>query len=559
MVSGKNTTNVLATDLSPSTTRTTTALAAQYRPRFKNPHPLPPVSEFALDHILSHTVQLQSEAVAQSLLAVNSHYQRDLRHEIRQALTIEQKIQYLNIRVAKMAQKQQKRMQQNTRRVARSADGKRGDSIETEVAGLLQTATEVTGLVFGIRDRMVRMGKRPDGRYPRLARLFGQVEQVPGRVGGEGRALEREAEGEAEGEGAGATPTLVTPNVTVEPKEKIPHTKGAELNGLREATGLCSGPSSDLTQSGASLSFNPTPPGSSVPLDITSHSPSAREKSAPEEPMDPSAFELLIEDNIAKFRLKQAARRPARNPIRLLYSLALLSRSDMLKPLLAAPQVSTPMVSSLMSSAVPSAKAAATVVETPHLSLHKKLRISSKPLLQQFRVLMAQALNLDNDDLWSSSGIYTESDADLWSSSLDSSSADDMSQFYTSLHKNLRAKHRRGRRFRRMSPSPKHHPLHRTLQPKKSILKMDRKVVPVKQKPVPYRASPRASFASAVAAGLFIRRESDGGEGGEGEEDGDGEWGDLGEADGEDNSVLSDEWDAEQEQTIVRLRQLLQT
>lgn len=571
------------------------SLAAQYRPRFENPHPLPPVSDFGLDHILSHIVQPESASVAHAALVVNKHYQTDLRHEIRQALVIEQKIQHLNIRVAKVAQKQDKRMQQNTRRVARGASQK-GKSVETDVELLLQNSAAVSEKVMDIGHRINARGLRPNkSKYPRLARFLeglkepavrknaemsfdgeplerdqvkvgeDKLEKKPCDKAGEAGPLERgcllvspvngfsrpddnglvefDLDGNGEmgtaplgsaplGSGLnGSAPLDGSLSVSTNASDSPGASSGAFAidPSLPRASQILPGPQPDLPRLPALRDLPPAPQNHNHPLhespspfamphrsslkeparplssSLSSHPPS--QPPVPHSPpgppdqspglatpppaeMDPAAFEHLVDSNIAKFRLKHAPGARVRNPIRLLYSRSRISQ-NMLSASFPPPSPgAAPAIPSPMSTTVPS-KAAATVEETPHLSLHKKLRITSKPLLQTL---------LDNDDLWSSSGIYTETDDEL-SSSLDSSAADDMSQFYSALHKKMRAKRRR--RVHR-AQSPRFHPLHRTLQPKKSILKMGRRAAP-QQKPAPYLASPRASFASTEAAGLFVR------------------------------------------------------
>ena len=265
--------------------------------------------------------------------------------------------------------------------------------------------------------------------------------------------------------------------------------KGAEPASADFHTALVSNGNSESSNAKSQATFDETP-----------HTP---------EEMDPAAFELLLEDNIAKYRDKQAAKysptkapdHAGSSPLRLLYSYSLLAQSDMLKPLLGVPP-SGPFTAVT--------KACATVVETPQTSLHKKLRITSEPSLQQLREVIAfsesEESAVDDTDLWTSSGIYTESDESGDSSSEQDSSSDcdETSRYYMSFQKKTRPKKRRP--YKRMSPTPKHHPLHRTLQPKKSILKMEKpKAVPKTEMPTPYRLSPQASFASEFASGMIIR------------------------------------------------------
>lgn len=292
--------------------------------------------------------------------------------------------------------------------------------------------------------------------------------------------------------------------------------------------------------------------------------------------MDPATFELFVDASIAKYRQQREGRYRSfamdtpKNPLRLLYSSEVLAHSDMLK--------GVPVEESDLKSPFVTAKSHATVLETPLLLLHKKLRINALPTKSKTDksvVLedVAAGAEQQDDELWSSSGIYTETDEvelndSLWDSSdvdLDSSaegaSTADTNKYYMLLQQEISTKRNRHRRRTRMkrfrseaSPNPKHQPLHRTLQPKQLILKIARSGQTFKAiSPVPsavdtlYRASPRASFVSDVSAVGYILqsidRRVDGAELLNGIDSGDGDM--------EDNVEEADE------STIDRLRSLL--
>ncbi|QFZ29413.1 hypothetical protein EJF18_50653 [Clavispora lusitaniae] len=554
--------------------------ASKYRPRFKNP-PLPAVNEFRLDHILANPLRQESGAVVQSLLNVNSNYQKDLRSEIRRALTIEQKIQFLNIRVAKLAHKIEKRLEQRTRRIGRAASAKKtGQDLSAEVDRLLDSATDVSQSFFRLVQRAQEQKAFPDpAKYPRLAKLM-QGKNGNGSTEGSESFVQTERNGNGKNGKKEDTTKVDKEDKTKVDKEdktkvdkedktkvdtKVDKTKVDKVDKLhkvdktkvdiqnandfpsnsehaspisdhspshspQEDTAPLSRPiisTSDTHDEHGSLpnpvtngSFKGGDPASTdfhTALVSNGNSESSNAKSqatfdetphTPEE-MDPAAFELLLEDNIAKYRDKQAAKysptkapdHAGTSPLRLLYSYSSLAQSDMLKPLLGVPP-SGPFTAVT--------KACATVVETPQTSLHKKLRITSEPSSQQLREVIAfsesEESAVDDTDLWTSSGIYTESDESGDSSSEQDSSSDcdETSRYYMSFQKKTRAKKRRP--YKRMSPTPKHHPSHRTLQPKKSILKMEKpKAAPKTEMPTPYRSSPQASFASEFASGMIIR------------------------------------------------------
>ncbi|EEQ40051.1 hypothetical protein CLUG_04179 [Clavispora lusitaniae ATCC 42720] len=546
--------------------------ASKYRPRFKNP-PLPAVNEFRLDHILANPLRQESGAVVQSLLNVKSNYQKDLRSEIRRALTIEQKIQFLNIRVAKLAHKIEKRLEQRTRRIGRATSAKKtGQDLSAEVDRLLDSATDVSQQFFRLVQRAQEQKVFPDpAKYPRLAKLM-QGKNGNGSTEGSESFVQTERNGKKEDK---TKVDMKEDKMKVDKLDKVDKVDKTKVDKTKVDKTKVDKTKMDKTKMDKTKvdiqNENDSPSNSEHASPISEHSPShspqntsafrpitstsdthddgslpkpvsngskgAEPASAdfhtalvsngnsessnaksqatfdetphtPEE-MDPAAFELLLEDNIAKYRDKQAAKysptkapdHAGSSPLRLLYSYSSLAQSDMLKPLLGVPP-SGPFTAVT--------KACATVVETPQTSLHKKLRITSEPSSQQLREVIAfsesEESAVDDTDLWTSSGIYTESDESGDSSSEQDSSSDcdETSRYYMSFQKKTRAKKRRP--YKRMSPTPKHHPSHRTLQPKKSILKMEKpKAVPKTEMPTPYRSSPQASFASEFASGMIIR------------------------------------------------------
>lgn len=148
----------------------------------------------------------------------------------------------------------------------------------------------------------------------------------------------------------------------------------------------------------------------------------------------------------------------------------------------------------------------------------------------------AENKNLQKGDVWSSSETHTETENDTdsvlgFSSSSDANSSSDSlgghirdtNSYYLALQSNiqLKRKSRRHKKSRRaitrkseVSPTPKHTPLHRLLQPKQSILKLARgkedprvsRTTTLFEQPLitdsgngqapelTYTASPRASF-----------------------------------------------------------------
>lgn len=477
-----------------------------HRPQFTNPVPLPLIESFRLDAILSKAVPEEAAAVRTALTQVNTNYQRDLRQEIRKTLTIEQKIQYKNIHVAKLAHALSKTLLR--RHVAKPP------ALDTEVELLLLQTASVSRLAQGLAERVIALDKGVDGaRFPLLAKLaqrsgsnkpswFRQngatapaengaerngvsEEDRPERDVLEREALQREealeCNGKAEragGEGAGEMQDA--PNGQ-EPKTPDAQANGFHKNSVQEGP-LCDTPLID------------------EPVAIDS------------DEFTPEDFELLVDLNVSKYRAKQLARETPKNPLRLLYSTLALANSNMLK---AAPDdtFKNPFVT---------AKSIATVLLTSQLSHHKKLRINAVPVNQRpapteglsqaqcqcelpAKIALAATLlkTQPEEELWSSQ-VELELDAVQWSSS-DSSleEATETDRYYLA----LRAARPKRRRPRKDSPSPMHQPSHRTLQPRGSILKIAKPcalvLTPVLSIPdidTPYRASPRALFVTDFAA-----------------------------------------------------------
>lgn len=152
--------------------------------------PLPSVDEFRLSNILASRVSAESEAVAQALLNVNSKYQADLRKEVRRALTIEQKIQYKNIQVAKLCHTIQKNLQQQKRRYERVLAKQLGGDTQDPMSLLasntqrlldlaVKTSSSVQSLSVRLSDADRKYGGLgyPDAaKYPKLARILEKLD-----------------------------------------------------------------------------------------------------------------------------------------------------------------------------------------------------------------------------------------------------------------------------------------------------------------------------------------------------------------------------------------------
>lgn len=566
---------------------------AKYRPEFVNPLLLPAIEDFGLSNILSRVLPEESAAVATSLLKVNSNYQHDLKNEIRKALSIEQKIQFKNIHAAKLAQSISKQVQKRKKRLDRFLPtGPGPDNMETEVRRLLDLAAETSLALNSLTHRLGELDRRAGGkldaaRFPKLARLMETINHSSTGLSvislDDIRGQAHAGNGEREGHSKHQEQDDHTEQATETDLElRYRRLKNGELNGelnggvrngalngeLNGHNGHNgNGPRDDMMDL-AEDTFEPTltaekiVPDVSVVHDGVPNGVGALHTSRlvndeDDAEMDEAAFELLVDSNIAKYRQKKEGKyqsfvhprilRPKpNNPLKLLYSSSSLANSDMLKSI-AAPEETDPLHSPFITT-----KSKSTVVETQLLSLHKKLRINALPVQStktcecaeesSANVLPAslehdrKPTSNEEDDLWSSSGLQTETEEPesellIWSSSdvgTDSSSdsadnasgaTSDTDRYYLQLRHDLNKKRKRHRRrnktklvFRsESSPNPKHQPLHRTLKPKQSILKMAKTnevkcptPLPDRIIETPYRASPRVSFVSDVSAAGFI-------------------------------------------------------
>lgn len=532
---------------SKDTTKSQKKPSAAYRPKFELCTPLPSIDEFRLSTMLDGAMKEEAAAVSQALLSTNTNFQNDLRHEIRQCLTIEQKIQHKNIRLAKQARRIHQNIDGTTRKLAARPKGQAKGSLGSEITKLLDVSARASLSMKFLATRLATLDKRNGGsgvpdttKYPRLAGI------------------------------------LRHSSISVSQRKSVEETN----NGYIRHSGSTSGSASDsssieeniadwagpdavpsLPVFGGSVEEN----GSTSSKSLSTSFQSALESESEE--LDPQAFEHLIDSSISKYRVQQEAKkqnlelltlkdtqsRRSRNPIRL------LSLTPM-KPHLPAEALKLPFVTSKLN---------ATVVETPHFSLHKKLRIASFPTKnggacachpEDSPAKQALAATLfkqgngtpsesDADDFWTSSGLHTETDDNdelelnsSNSSDPDSSSSSDVGSskqangLYALLRKELQMKKRRSRRNRpprareSTSPTPKHHPSHRTLKPKQLILKIRPEGLNLRDTgsgspprvllalspaisekfDLAYRASPRASFVNEqVVVGQILSADMD--------------------------------------------------
>ncbi|KAM9914400.1 hypothetical protein OXX69_000675 [Metschnikowia pulcherrima] len=594
------------------------AHSSKFKPRFHNPDPLPSVSEFRLDHILAKALHQESTQVCESLMKVSDNYQQDLKREIRKALAIEQKIQNKNIHAIKRAHKLTKQWQNTRKEFSRNMNSasenrknckvnKRGNTaLGSDIDSLLTQSIDVSSNVKSLAVRMAQLsrkrggnGKPDQAKCPNLNRLLNSLDPPdsldPNQMQNEPNGTKLDVPLK------GSLPQEWRENGMEEAAPKNEHT--GSVKGVKEEergpfadspdgnsqpfprADIHVGTSQALSQKDASQNSPKAHIGNALQAmrnkdnresDFLEGSSSAGHKNRNSGPvnddtlMDTDAFELFMDTSIAKYRERKdersrslssfslekngSLRKSARNPLRLLSSGSLASGHSI---------KSSPYIEQddpLKYSFLPR-KSAATVLETPEMSLHKKLRIKVLPspakspkddacICQQTDPEISseqdelaksgepsdtnKTLNITedaaktqnpNEDVWSSSEAPTEaessSDNSMASSSSDESSSDsndghisETNSYYVSLRSQMKRKSRKKQKnttdlayLKEPSPSRKHQPSHRVLQPKQSILKLGKAKTSnsgaraeiadiVNNEESQYMASPRASFVN---------------------------------------------------------------
>ncbi|KAK6457244.1 uncharacterized protein RJT20DRAFT_134529 [Scheffersomyces xylosifermentans] len=174
----------------------------KYQAHLPPPNPqLPPIEAFQLDAIINGPLKEESQAVVNELLNVTSNFQNDLRLEIRHKLSIEQKIQFKNIEIAKLAHSLNKTVSHKRKKLIKavtngsnasaSGSGSTADSstpnmIDSEINQLLKTSIDVSdslkklssslstidALVFPEVDALNNPESSRRAKYPHVYRII---------------------------------------------------------------------------------------------------------------------------------------------------------------------------------------------------------------------------------------------------------------------------------------------------------------------------------------------------------------------------------------------------
>ncbi|KAF6063912.1 hypothetical protein FOB64_005507 [Candida albicans] len=165
----------------------------EYQPKFTPVIPLPSTECFQLDYILNNVLAKESEQVNSDLLQVALNFQNDLRKEIKYKLSIEQRIQFKNIEIAKTASSLNKTILERKKKLHKCISNSKNDHIDSnmidsEVNQLLKTASETSHKVKSLISRLTDLDKKLRGEnkdnlvmvrkeiYPNLYRLMNKQE-----------------------------------------------------------------------------------------------------------------------------------------------------------------------------------------------------------------------------------------------------------------------------------------------------------------------------------------------------------------------------------------------
>ncbi|CAK9439640.1 uncharacterized protein LODBEIA_P37400 [Lodderomyces beijingensis] len=128
---------------------------------------LPSVESFQLDSIINE-LRPHSDAVSEHLLKVAKHYKDDLRQSVKNKLSFEQKIQFLNINVCRTSQKTKSLVHRSRKSVAKltSEDENLGVLLENSVLASRRTRALIDRLAASKHVQIDR------DKYPHLSRLM---------------------------------------------------------------------------------------------------------------------------------------------------------------------------------------------------------------------------------------------------------------------------------------------------------------------------------------------------------------------------------------------------
>lgn len=445
----------------------------KYQPTFTNIGPqLPSIESFQLDNVLNNVLQNESQQVIDNLLNVTTNYQNDLRGAIKHNLSVEQKIQFKNIEVAKLANSLNKTIKHRLRRLRKALSTSKNADVESnmidsEVNRLLKCTITAGSKINNLVERLSTIDKKihADGDcvssrnttkmsiYPNVYKLL----QSRSSEGTPPNELEQqEIDGVEEDYFNSISMNGVAKRTVLDSEQDIPMNTSKGTNTLDHMEeNLDDAPDPNLIANHLNVAMNTSNNGavkhtSRMELEEvgeehgeTKESEVCHRKEQSDVEMDPDAFEEFMSDSISRYRKLQSQKyqlqesfevRPGRpnkntprsNPLNLLYS-QLLSNPKYIESV-------TLRDSSWPFSNMLTMKSDPTIKLTLQTSHFKKLRINGAPITSETfknghpvectcseqhrhhdaRKRIAESLleNLrlssDEDSVWNSSGINTE-------------------------------------------------------------------------------------------------------------------------------------------------------
>ena len=141
----------------------------KYQPRIAKAQPqLPAVEAFQLDSIVGGPLKEEAHQVVTQLLNVTSNFQNDLRLEIRHKLSIEQRIQFKNIEIAKLANSLNKSISHKHKKLVRALTStsvalegshEPPNMIDSEINDLLRSSVDVSERITRIASSLAKIDK----------------------------------------------------------------------------------------------------------------------------------------------------------------------------------------------------------------------------------------------------------------------------------------------------------------------------------------------------------------------------------------------------------------
>lgn len=486
-----------------------TTSSSKYRLKYPaDMRKLPAIDNFKLSHIVRDAVPAESNDVVVSLLDTVERYKKDLKNEIRQRLSMEQKIQFKNIACYELSQKLNKAISQRQRRIERvlQDEGRHKDTLQRNVLDL--EVDQVLDLASQVSSRVMKLG--------------GQVDEInkhlygPHMSSSEGFKLRYPL---LYSHISGGTVNKSVPNsgqasVAIASEDQPSHSLSLEsYNDSDQRTGIKLVKGADMDVGVKQME------SISQPDERTKNEVPTKTHGAPQDDdefMDPDQFEMFMVSSLSKYRSLQEKRQqindgpsffeehdpfsPDRtkdthtsnlpNPILLLNS----AKNSAFEP--RAGQSKLPQEETELANTMIDMKSLATVDPTLLTSHFKKLRINGSPITgkshlrdkhrrklpdhlseipndeaglqsspaEAFLSKSMRTYSIDkhdnNEDIFQLDHVndYDQNPLDSGSSSDETDSSISGGSIQVSLEE--------------YSPSPKHVPSHRTLKPKGSILRI---------------------------------------------------------------------------------------